>query len=355
MKIFPFTLLAVTVCAIGVSTAVSGQAAGAVSAQSLAGDWEYVVSPPLKLELHLHADASGALSGTVDTPDDPPKHIELTNVHLAGKMLTYSMPPQPGTFYEVISADGTKMLGPQMWTRVGAAAAPAAAPFAPLAQIAGDWVQPGGGEWVQVLRLRLNAGGALTGTIDMPEPVTQRLQLSNVQVSGRTLGYTMPDGHNIFQGTFSGDGKTVTPTGQSTIEATWQHARTAAQAEALEVADAAKPSNGDWSGVANYTTNFPGLPPGAGTATIVLHFRSNPASCSMGLVGDERNNDLPCQMTSTGNTVHIERVAGYGATFSGTLSADRSHLIGAWTMESNYHWTGPVQIDFKRIAPRRSE
>ena len=339
---------------MGISTAVSGQAATAVSAQSLAGDWEYVINPPMKLELHLRVDASGALAGTVETPDTPPKQIQLANFKITGTMLSYTMSSQPGTVHEVVSADGTKMLGPFMWTRVGAAgAAPAAAaaPFAPLAQIAGDWVTAGGGASAQLLRLRLNADGALTGTIDTPEPMAQRLQLGNVQVSGRTLSYIMPDGHHTFQGAFSVDGKTVTATGQSTVDMTWQRARSAAQAAAQEAADAAKPSNGDWSGVANYTANFPGLPPSQGVETFLLHFRSNPASCAMRLVGDERNNDVPCQMTSTGNSVHIENVVGYGATFIGTISADGNHLAGAWTMGSYLHWTGPVQIDFKRVAP----
>jgi hypothetical protein len=352
MKIFRISQIVFAVCSMGVSTAISGQAAAAVTAQSLAGDWEYVINPPIKLELHLHVDASGALTGTVVTPDTPPRQIELTKIKLVGNMLSYSMPPQPGTVYEVVSADGTKMLGAYLWTKVGAAGATAtAAPFEPLAQIAGDWETPGGGASAQVLRLRLDAGGALTGTIDTPEPMALRLQLGNVQVSGRMLGFTMPDGRNTFQGAFSADGKTVTSTGQSTMDANWQHVRTAAQAAAQEAADAAKPSNGDWSGVANYTANFPGLPPSQGTATFLLHFRSNPASCAMRVVGDERNNDLPCQMTSTGNSVHIENVVGYSATFIGTISADGNHLAGAWTMGSVWHWSGPVQIDFKRVAP----
>jgi len=164
------------------------------------------MSPGLTLVLHLRVDAGGALSGTVDTPDTPPKQIQLADVHLAGNMLSYSMPPQPGIFREVIGADGMKMLGPYMWVRAGGAAQ-ADPPFETLAQIAGDWVTPGGGPLAQTLRLRLDASGALTATIDVPEPMTQRLPLTKVQVSGRTLSYTMPDGAHTYQGTFGSDGK----------------------------------------------------------------------------------------------------------------------------------------------------
>jgi hypothetical protein len=52
-----------------------------------------------------------------------------------------------------------------------------------------------------VHRLRLDPGGALTETIDAPEPMSVRVKLSNVQVTGRTLSYSLPDG-NRFQGTF---------------------------------------------------------------------------------------------------------------------------------------------------------
>ena len=340
------TLFLVLVSGFGCACSAAVQNAP-VSPQSLAGDWEYSVTPQLKLVLHLHVDASGALSGTIDTPDTPPKHIELTDVHLAGNMLSYSMPPQPGTVREVISGDGKKMLGSYIWVKAGATET--APPFVPRAQIAGDWVTPGAGPSTQVLRIRLDAGGALIGTIDMPEPMTQRLPLSNVQVSGRTLSYTMPDGAHTYQGAFSSDGKTVMPTGQSTIDATWQHVRTAAQALAQEAADASKPTNGDWTGVANFTTNFPGVGLKNGTVTLAFHFKSNPASCSVEMKGSS-NDAVPCTMTLTGNTVRMDRVPGYGATFNGTLSADGRHLSGTWTMGNNFHWTGPVQIDLTRSA-----
>jgi hypothetical protein len=115
----PQTLRLLALCSTGFVAIAHARSAAAASPQSLTGDWEYVISPPLKLVLHLQVDASGTLSGSVDTPDTPPQHIELTNVHLAGNMLNYSMGSQPGTYHEVISADASKMLGPHMWVRTG--------------------------------------------------------------------------------------------------------------------------------------------------------------------------------------------------------------------------------------------
>jgi hypothetical protein len=41
---------------------------------------------------------------------------------------------------------------------------------------------------------------------------------------------------------------------------------------------------------------------------------------------------------------------GWRATFTGTLSADKNHLMGIWTMGAPWHWTGPMQIDLARIS-----
>ena len=53
-------------------------------------------------------------------------------------------------------------------------------------------------------------------------------------------------------------------------------------------------------------------------------------------------------MTRTGNTVDVERVMGYEATFIGTLSADKNHLSGSWTMGKAWFWTAPMHIDLTR-------
>ncbi len=336
-------------CFAGSAAIVCSHADAAASPQSLVGDWEYVVSPPLKLVLHLQLDASGALSGSVDTPDTPPKHIELSNVHLAGNMLNYSLGTQPGTYHEVISADDSKMLGPHMWVRTGAVQPAAAAPAMALKQIAGDWeaLPSGPGAWPPVLRLRLDVGGALTGTIDAPEPMSARVKLSDVQVTGRTLSYSLPDG-NRFQGTLSGDGKSAAASPQSTIDASWHHVRTAAQAAAYDAAEVSKPTNGTWNGSGNYTANSPGIPPSKGTQQLTFHFAGDPAVCSVAFVGKERTDTVPCQMTLTGNVVQVKALR-LGA-FTGTLSADGNHLSGAFTMGPDAHWTGPMQIDLVRVA-----
>ena len=338
---------------IAISCAVAGAAAGqtapAASPRSLAGDWDSSVNPQGKLVLHLYVGAGGTLSGAIDVPGSPPKRIVLSNAHLAGNLLTFTMPPMKGKVIEVILPGAKKMAGPFMWVKEGTPESSPPPPFEPLSQLAGDWESPGIGPSPLVLRLRLDARGALTGAIDVPEPMAQRILLKSVKVNGRLLSYTMPDGIHTYQGAFSKDGRTVRATDMSTIDASWHRLRTAAQAAADEAAGNANPANGDWSGTGNYRANFPGVGLTKGTAALIFQFRSNPASCVVKLAGG--NSPMPCRMTVSGNTVHIGWVMGYNATFTGTLSADRNHLSGIWTMGALWHWTGPMHIDLTRISP----
>jgi len=332
------------------AAAAVGQTAAAVSPQSLAGDWDSSVSPSLKWVLHLHVDAAGAISGTIEAPGSPPKRLRLSNVHLTGSMLTFRLPPGPGTYREVILAGAKKMAGPYMWVREGAMAGPRRPPpFEPVSRLAGDWESPGIDSSSLVLRLRLDPHGALTGTIDVPEPMAQRVALRNVEVSGRLLSYTMPDGAHTYQGTFSEDGKRIEATGMSTIDASWRRVRTAADAAARDASEDAVPTNGDWTGTGNYTASFPGIGPRNGTLTLRFHFQSNPASCLVKIVGSS-DSAMPCRMTWVRNTVHVERVLGYEASFTGTLSTDRNHLSGTWTMGKLWSWTGPMHIDLTRTS-----
>jgi hypothetical protein len=344
----PISLVAVAMsCTI--AGVAAGQTAPAASPRSLAGDWDSTVNPQAKLVLHLY-DAGGALSGTIDVPGSPPKRIVLGNTHLAGNLLTFTMPPMQSKVMEVILPGAKKMAGPYMWVKEGTPELPPPPPFEPLSQLAGDWESPGGGPSAQVLRLRLAASGALTGTIDVPEPMAARQWLKNVEVRGRLLSYTLPDGVHTYQGAFSRDGNSVEATGMSTIDGGWHHVRTAAQAAAVAAAASADPANGDWSGTGEYTANFPGIGIRKGTATLTFHFRGNPDSCVVKLEGNS-DSPVPCRMTVTGNTVRIENVIGYGATFNGTLSADKNHLSGNWMMGKAWNWTGPMHLDLSRVSP----
>jgi hypothetical protein len=344
MKFFCSFLLFPFFCLVAFAWAGLPQSAPTVSPQSLAGDWEYVLNGPLKMELHLHVDAAGAMTGSIDTPDTPPKHIELTNIHLAGNVLTYTMPPL-GPIREVVMADGNKMAGPYVWDRVRKTS------LSPQ-QLAGDWTSDGPNAGGTILHLRVDAKGTLTATLDILGLAPSRQSLSNVNLNGNSLTFAGANG-DIFHGTLGNDTKTISGTfSGSSAFITWQQTRNAAQAVVEDSKEKPRVTDGAWSGVVNYTAKFPDLPLSKGSFHLTFHFGSNPASCAAEVSGSARNDSYPCQMTVTGNSVHVERIIGYSATFIGTLSADGRHLSGTWTTGNpNFHWTGPAQIDLTRNAP----
>jgi len=273
LKIRNFLAL-LTVCC-GVTGAAGGQSAATVTPQSLAGDWLYAGA---QLTLHLSVDARGGITGTwASTLVGTGTPMPISNAHLNGNVLTFQPPSSP-PMSEVVAPDGKSMTGQVRFVKTVAKAA--APPAFPLAQVAGDWAQGDGGPSSSVLRLRLDASGALTGTLDTHGPIPTRTNLSNVVVTGNMLHYSVPDG-NRFEGTFSGDGKTVTRTMQSTVDVTWHQVRVLAQATAQEVSDSTKPTNGVWSGTGSYIANYPGIGLRNGTMTLTFHFQSNPETCTV--------------------------------------------------------------------------
>jgi hypothetical protein len=341
-RFFPLLLL-LSVFLLASPRAASVQSPPAITPQSLAGDWEYVLNPPLKMVLHLRVDATGAMSGTVDTPDTPPKHLELTNVHLAGNQLIYTM-PSLGTIREVVMADGKKMAGPYMWER-------AIKVSVPPQQLAGDWTSDGPNVGGTILHLRIDPKGTWTGTLDVMGLAPSRQSLSNINFDGNSLSFAGANG-SVFHGTLGNGGKTLSGSfTQSGILITWQQTRNAAQAVLADNQEKPRATDGAWNGVMNYTAKYPNIPLRKGSFRLTFHFGSNPASCSATLTGDAPGSDetVPCEMTLTGNSVHVDKIHGFSATFIGTLSADARHLSGVWTMgDPNFHWTGPSQVELTR-------
>jgi len=95
-----------------------------------AGDYAGLLGP-LHVKLHLIAAPDGALSGTVDSPDQGLVGVPCTDIHTNGQSLSFSVPMVHGAWIGFLSADGKLLSG--MWnqgtplalnlTRVTAAAA----------------------------------------------------------------------------------------------------------------------------------------------------------------------------------------------------------------------------------------
>jgi hypothetical protein len=122
--IFSAAFLASTLLCLAQSPNVAGDYAG--------------MSGPLHVKLHLATGPKDTITGTVDSPDQNLVGLPLTDVHLSGQSLSFSVPMVRGAWLGFVSPDGNSLTGtwnqgqsvPLNLTRVGAnvAATPAAPP-----------------------------------------------------------------------------------------------------------------------------------------------------------------------------------------------------------------------------------
>jgi len=296
MRLFFFrnafaSALPLALCCAGLAASSSVRASPqALTPQSLAGDWEYAVNGPFKLILHLSTDASGALSGAIDTPDSPPKHIVLSNVRLVGNILTYTMPPL-GTITEIVQPDGQKIVGSYIWERVNTAA------ISPH-DVAGDWQASLAGPLMLTLRLRLDASGSLTGTLDLPMPKPGREKLSNIQIEGRKISFTRPDG-SVLGGIFSNDRQSIAG------NLMWQRVRTLPQALAEDAKYKPSPTDGTWTGTVQHIPWSGNVKPDFDTFQFTFRFNSAPVTCSVDGSIQRGRGPIPCELKLEGNKVHV--------------------------------------------------
>jgi len=328
--------------ALSISVAWSGSVvcAPSITPQSLAGEWEYALNPQLVMKLHLHVDAGGVLSGSIDTPDNPPKHMELTNVQLKGNVLSYKTPQ--GTVQQVVMADGKTMVGSYQWQRVEKSSLSSQ-------QLAGDYAAVDANGTGTIMRLRAAADGALTGSFDVvgKEVLAGRRPLKNVSFDGKNLSF-VDSNDSVFHGTVINGGKAISGSFQAgTAPIVWHQTRDAAQAALADAAERPRPTDGTWAGNLVFAKVPPETAPNRSHGLMTFIFGSNPDSCLVIFGGDfsSYQEKAPCVMKLTGHAVHVV-MSSRQSTFDGTLSVDGQHLSGTYTSTGpSSQRYGPGQIE----------
>jgi hypothetical protein len=115
----------------------------------LAGNYAGALGP-LHIKLHLAVAGDGALSGTVDSPDQNMVGVPCSDFHLNGQSLSFTVPMVRGTWIGFVSEDGSTLTG--MWNQgspmplnltrsamTTASAAPASAPARPTPNAEVKW------------------------------------------------------------------------------------------------------------------------------------------------------------------------------------------------------------------------
>jgi hypothetical protein len=214
-------------CMMTVLLGAHGQPAPA----PLAGEWSGSLGGTLPLVLHLQADASEALTATMDSPAQGVNGLAGANAKLTGSSFSFEIPLLKGVFTGTVSADGKTISGtwtqaamqgqsePLEWkqTKTAAQVAGEMGKVKPSA-IDGDWsgtLSAGG----QTLRLAFHfhtvptdAGDTIRGLMDSLDQDATGIPCGKVTVDGRKVSVDVPAAKGTYEGTLSADGKTITGT-----------------------------------------------------------------------------------------------------------------------------------------------
>jgi len=166
----------------------------------------------LHLKLHLKADASGVLSGALDSTDQGALGIPCADFHLDGQSLTFTVPAVHGTWKGTVTADGltgTWDQGtPQPLNFVRDTFVPAAKP----SPVDGIWLgslQAGG----QSLRIQIQVKSDATGkefcTLDSLDQGAMGLECGNVAFAAPNFSFEVPVVHGSWAGKLAADGNSL--------------------------------------------------------------------------------------------------------------------------------------------------
>src|ERR1700678_2397667 len=210
-------------------------------------------------------------------------------------------------------------------------AAMALMPICALAQqkpaIAGDYAGTLGPLHVK-LHLKVDAAGAITGTLDRPGQGAACIACADFHLEGDALTFTVPDVHGSWKGTVSGE----------SLNGTWDQGSPQPlnfARDAFVAAAKASAVDGIWLGT---------LTAGSQSLRIQLHVKSDSAGreyCTNDSL-DQHAMGLECdKVVFAGNDFSFDVPAVHGH-WSGKLSADGNALTGTWDQGT------PMALNFSR-------
>jgi D-alanyl-D-alanine-carboxypeptidase/D-alanyl-D-alanine-endopeptidase len=211
------TAIAVSSLAVVLCMLVATPArARAQAAPAIAGDYAGALGP-LQVKLHLKVDAGGAITGTLDSPNQGANGIPCADFHLDGQALSFSVPAVHGSWKGTVSADGKTLTGtwdqgnPSSLVFTRDTFVPATKP----SRVDGIWLgtlQAGGASLRIQLHLKSDAAGNEYGTLDSLDQGAMAIDCSKVSFSGDEFSFEVPAVNGHYAGKLSADGNTLTGT-----------------------------------------------------------------------------------------------------------------------------------------------
>ena len=192
-----------------------------VSAQqkpSIAGDYSAKVDETFTLRLHLKFNAEGALTGSIDLPDEYEMGDVLKDVHFDGGTLSFSVTGHTGVWEGTLSSNGNSLVG--KWTEWGVATAwafmrDAPSAVAKVSPVDGIWLGalPAGAASLRIqVIVKSDAAGHLSCTVDSPDQRVMGMACAHAAFSGDDFSFDIPAVFANWSGRLSADGKALTGT-----------------------------------------------------------------------------------------------------------------------------------------------
>jgi len=212
-------------------------------AQSVVGDWEgtlKISGVELRLVLHVAKNQTGALTATLDSPDQGAHGIPVSTVSLTDSTLRFRIDKIDGSYEGKIDADGKAIRG--TWTQRGADLPLDLEPAKPKVDESKRVPKPSDidGTWEgaidaagQTLRLALHIKtyeDGISATMDSLDQGALGMPVTTMTRDGAKLTFVMKQVGGGFDGRIADDLKTITGSwsqGGRALPLTWKRAAAA--------------------------------------------------------------------------------------------------------------------------------
>ncbi|HEY2485894.1 MAG TPA: serine hydrolase domain-containing protein [Candidatus Binataceae bacterium] len=190
--------------------------ARAQSVPAVQGDFVGTLGP-LHLKLHIVAGTGGALSGTMDSPDQGSIGIPCADFQVQGQTISFAVPAVHGNWTGAIADDGRTLTG--TWNQ----GSPQPLTFTRDTFIPADKPSPVDGFWLgilqagsQSLRIQISVKSDRSGqescALDSLDQDAFDLSCANVARSGTDFSFNVPALKGRWSGKLSSDAQTLTGT-----------------------------------------------------------------------------------------------------------------------------------------------
>lgn len=184
----------------------------------VAGDWTGMLNGKLPLILHLHSQATGQLSASLDSPAQGAYNLQAAALTLHQGVLGFTVPSVHGSYSGRIDSSGKAMHG--SWTQglaipldfVLSQDAATATPSPLVGAWNGTLLTPSGSLRL-VFHLHSLPGGTLACALDSPDQNANDIPCSSVTFQANKLDLAVAAVHGTFQGTLE--------PGANSIDGTW--------------------------------------------------------------------------------------------------------------------------------------